>query len=434
MAITVMTKKIFPINTASACLLKWGWSSIYFQSGTSSSCHRTQKYAIDSANFAQFHNLPAKVEARHKMLNGEWPGAGCEYCKNVEAHGEQSDRLFQLDQLQDINLVAPELLDDPTSTHVTPTMVEVYFTNTCNMSCVYCGPHFSSKWVDENKKYGNFFAKSTESFGVEKEQENPYYDKMVSDFWKYLATGDTAKHIQRYHILGGEPFLLKEFDDSIKFWARYGHPDLQISIVSNLNIPHERFKSYIQKFELLVKHKKMWRLQLTASLDCWGKEQEHSRFGLSLDLWQKNFEYILNTPWILASINSTISALTIKTMPELIEKINEWNSKQEIVVEEFRTYPNPILHSFNTSGGIDDPYMFGSGVFDCDFDCILSLMPEETENQRGQKQMMQGIAQQQRQSTKNQHKIDKLKHYLDELDRRRNTNWRETYQWLDALS
>ena len=427
-----MTKKIFPIENSTACLLKWGWSSIFFQSGTSSSCHRTQKYSIDPDNFSQFHNVPAKLQARDKMLNNEWPGAGCEYCKNAESHGVKSDRQFQLEQLQDINLVPPELLVDASSTNVTPTMIEVYFTNICNMACVYCGPHHSSKWVDENKKHGNFFSGTTELFDVTQEQKNIHYDKMVKDFWVYLS--GVAKHIQRYHILGGEPFLIKELDDSIKFWARYGHPDLQISIVSNLNIPHERFKSYIEKFQLLVNHKKMWRLQLTASLDCWGKEQEHSRHGLDLSVWQKNFEYILNTPWILPSINSTISALTIKSMPELIEKINEWNLQQEPVVEEFRTYDNSILHSFESSTGVENPYMFGPGVFDQEFDKILSLMPSVTENQKGQKEMMTSIAQQQKQSVRNYSKIKQLTQYLDALDQRRNTNWRALYSWLDTFS
>jgi MoaA/NifB/PqqE/SkfB family radical SAM enzyme len=28
--------------------------------------------------------------------------------------------------------------------HVTPRILEVYFDNTCNLKCLYCGPHFSS--------------------------------------------------------------------------------------------------------------------------------------------------------------------------------------------------------------------------------------------------------------------------------------------------
>ena len=34
-------------------------------------------------------------------------------------------------------------------------------------------------------------------------------------------------------------------------------------------------------------------------------------------------------------------------------------------------------------------------------------------------------------SPKNLEKINKLKTYLDQLDVRRNTNWRTTFPWLD---
>jgi hypothetical protein len=421
--------KIFPIKVEPACLLKWAWSTVFLNSGASSSCHRTQHYQIDPDNFDSFHNLPEKIKAREAMLRGEWPGAGCEYCKNIESVNGLSDRKFQLDQCSQ-QLVPPELWDNPAETSVTPTILEVYFTNTCNMACVYCGPYHSSKWEDENRRFGSLFPDVKEKFSVQVEQNNPQYEKMVKSLWEYLKTNNRVQFIQRYHILGGEPFLLKELDQSIDFWGQYGHPDLEISIVSNLNIPHNRFVNYIKKFEILAKNNKMWRLQLTASLDCWGSEQEYVRYGLDLSLWEKNFTYILNTPWILPSINSAISSLTIHNLPTLIKKINEWNLGQEDVIKPFRTYPNKILHSFNTTRQIDDPYIFSGNVFADYFEKTLQAMPESTEIQRGQKEMMQGIADQSKNCTSDIEKINQLKNYLSDLDLRRGTNWKQTFPWL----
>jgi hypothetical protein len=266
-------------------------------------------------------------------------------------------------------------------------------------------------------------------------QNNPNYEKMVSDFWKYLESHDNAAKITRFHVLGGEPFLMGELDKAISIWAKHGHPDLQISIVSNLNIPHKIFKQYIRKFELLAKHKKMWRLQLTASLDGWGEQQEYTRYGLSLSLWEQNFKYILNTPWILPSINSTMSSLTIKVFPDLLEKINQWNQHQEDVSDGWRTTSNKILHNCNTTGDnhIDDIYMFGGEIFQQDFDRILNLMPDETDVQQGQKQMMAGIANRSKKCSSNLDQIQRLKNYLTELDKRRKTNWRQTFPWLEQI-
>jgi pyruvate-formate lyase-activating enzyme len=407
-------------------LLKWSWSTVFFNSGTTASCHRTQKYAIDPDNFANFHNLPDKVIARKKMQTGLWPGHGCEYCKNTEAAGGVSDRLSNADADW---LVPPELVTDATATDVTPTTLEVYFKNTCNMACVYCGPHFSSLWEEENRKFGKSFGRG-DRFDVKTAQYNPDYDRMVADFWQYL--GNKYKTIRRYHILGGEPFLMQELDDSIEFWRTHPNPDLTFSIITNLNIPTERFERYIKKFEKLVLGNKIWRLQLTASLDCWGDEQEYVRYGLNVETWQRNFELMLNKPWIVLSINSAVSALTIKSMPQLLTKINEWNLGQTAVIQglDRERRAEPILHSFNTTGQLDDPYKFGS-YFEQDMQRILALMPTATEDQQRQYNIMAGMAQQLSAGIANPVKIKELTEYLDQLDLRRQTNWRNLFPWLN---
>jgi hypothetical protein len=426
-----MERRVFPIKTDSACLLKWAWSTVYFNSGTSASCHRTQKYAIDPNNFNEFHNLPEKLAARKLMLDGQWPQAGCEYCYRVEQAGQVSDRMFQLDQQDNKNLTPPELITNSTATSITPTILEVYFKNTCNMACVYCGPHHSTLWASENRKFNKSFNSKYNIYSLQQEQYNPNYDRMVADLWRYLAEDQRYLTLQRYHILGGEPFLLSELDDSIEFWNQHPNPDLVFSVITNLNIPHKRFVEYIKRFEKLVLGNKIWKLQLTASLDAWGAEQEYVRWGLDLAQWEQNFEYVINRPWISLSINSAISALTIKQLPVLLEKINQWNTQQTRVAGRFKS--EPIIHSFNTTGHADDPYIFGPGVFDQDFEDILKLMPATNTIQQGQRTAMEGIAQTQAVAVRNDTKIAHLKQYLTELDQRRNTDWQKTFGWLTNI-
>jgi hypothetical protein len=424
-----MTYPIFPIKTESACFLKWSWSTIFFDSGTSASCHRTQKYKIDPDQFDQFHNLPDKLVARQLMIDGEWPKAGCrQYCQQVEEAGGVSDRQFTLNQLSNPDLVPPELLKDSTKLEVTPTILEVYFKNTCNQACVYCGPAYSSLWEEENRKFKHDFYDTEEKFSVRNLIENPDYDRMVADFWKYLASDNRYLTLRRYHILGGEPFLLSELDDSIEFWNTHPNPDLTFSVVSNLNIPTDRFERYIKQFEKLVLTNKIWKLQLTASLDCWGPVQEYVRYGLDLERWQRNFELLLNKPWISLSINSAISALTIKEMFPLMEKINYWNTKQTLSAGRWTT--ELINHSYNTSSQYDNIYMFGPGVFDNDIKQIINIMPEDTEIQRGRKDMMNGILKRLQASPRDEIKIEKLREYLTILDQRRNTVWQDKFPWL----
>lgn len=422
--------KVFPIQTESACLLKWAWSTIYFNSGTTASCHRTKKYPIAPDAFDQFHNLPDKIAARHTMLAGNWPTAGCEYCKQVEDAGGLSDRQSTL---QEDNgwLVPAELASNSMAVDITPTILEVYFKNTCNMKCVYCGPHHSSLWEEENRKFATSF--HTREFDIKQAQHNSTYDQMVKSLWQYLDQNNRYKSIKRYHVLGGEPFLMSELDDSIEFWRTHPNPDLIFSVVSNLNIPTPRFEKYLLQFKKLVLSNKIWKLQITASLDCWDQEQEYVRSGLDLTLWQKNFELLLNQPWLSVSINSAISALTIKSLPKLLTRINTWNTQQTATATWFQRdwAAEPIVHSFNTSAEFDNPYLFDGQIFAKDFEKIIELMPRTTTVQQAQRRAMQGIATASLAAKNNLGQIDKLKAYLTTLDQRRNTNWRSHFAWLD---
>jgi organic radical activating enzyme len=413
--------KIFPIKVEPACLLKWSWSTVYFNSGTSSSCHRTQKHAIDPSNFNSFHNLPEKIQEREKMLSGHWPDIGCESCQRVEEAGGTSDRQHQLELQKDSCMHPPELDSDPTATSVTPTILEVYFTNTCNMSCVYCGPHFSSLWEDENRRFSSAFTDKNNSsiFSIRNSQNNDHYDQMVKDFWNYLKTDNRHLVLKRFHVLGGEPFLLKELDDVINFWDQYPNQDLVISIITNLNIPTARFKSYMTKFKKLVEENKIWKIQITASLDAWGKQQEYTRYGLNLKLWQENFEFLIDKPWVTLSVNSAVSALTLKQMPTLIEKINYWDSLRPAGCES-------IYHSFHPTGEYDDPYIFGD-AFNNEFEKIISVMSSESATYSQMKSLAKAVNKFQPNTTK----IQALKDYLDKLDQRRKTDWRKVFPWLD---
>ena len=156
---SVATNPIFPIKSQTGCLLKWAWSSLFVYQGTSNSCHRTQHSSFPPEMIDTFHNTSEKIKERELMLEGKWPGRGCEYCRNIEEAGGMSDRLRELQGLVDENFIPKELIADPFATVVTPTMLEVYFSNLCNMTCLYCGPDLSTQWVAENNIYGGEIGK-----------------------------------------------------------------------------------------------------------------------------------------------------------------------------------------------------------------------------------------------------------------------------------
>jgi hypothetical protein len=396
------------------------------ETGQSSSCHRVNYDPIDPNDFGNFHNLPAKIQAREAMLRGDWPGNGCEYCSGIEKEGGVSDRLMTLQRYHGLDKIPPELLTNSSATKVTPIILEIYFNNTCNLSCVYCSPTLSSKWNDEFKKFGEIKIQDyREDIHVTNRDR---YQQMVADLWRYLEENDRYKTIRHFQLLGGESLLQKELEQSFDFWSCHPNPSLTINLITNMMIPHHQFVKKMQKVKALVDAEAIYMLELTASLDCWGPEQEYVRHGLDLVTWQKNFEYMLDKSWCKLSVHSCISSLTIKTLPELIKKINHWNKHRSEGAE--------IEHNFDLTIGAGQrlngmhPVVFGAGVFDKDFGKILELMPEQTEMQRGSRAQMKGLFNFIKNSTQAPERISILKQYLDELDRRRNTDWKKLFPWL----
>ena len=418
-----MSNRVFPIKSDTACLLKWAWSTVYLGQGTSSSCHRTDQAPIPPDNFASFHNLPNKVAARELMRTGSWPQGGCQYCEKIEAAGGMSDRQYQLHAGHEADRTPEELLANPEANEVVPTILEVYFNNVCNMACLYCGSHFSSKWEEENRRFG-VFEQDRVRFGYNQEW-NPNYEKMLSDFWRYLDENNRYQKIRYYQILGGEPFFQKEFDTSLEFWETHPNPELTFNIITNLKVPPRKFRAYIDRFGKMVENGALKRLQITGSIDAWGPQEEYVRWGLDLVEWQENWEYLLDKDWVVMCINAAITGLTIKTLPDLVQRINGWNAQ--------RNPWNPISFSFMTAMTPPEmvPDIFGSGVFDEDFDRVLAAMPREKPQDLSAVEHMEGIRKQIESTPRDASRIADLKTYLTEIDRRRGTRWQDLFPWLD---
>jgi organic radical activating enzyme len=400
-----LANKIFPISTATACQLKWVWSTIFLTSGTTASCHRTDHHKFDYNTF-NFHNTPSKIKDREKMLVGEWPDRGCDYCKNIEDSGGISDRITNLD-LWEFD-PSKELQANITTT-VTPQILEIYFNNTCNLKCAYCGPWFSSLWDDEIVRFGGDAQLIDEKFEVNKQK-----------CFSWLK--ENIQELHQLNVLGGEPLYQIEFDQLLDVLETTPSPELTLTFFSNLAVAQDKLIEKINRIERLKERGHIKKLMITASLDCWGDEQEFVRFPLSLKTWEKNFNYILNKEWITIVIGSTITPLTIKSLHVLMEKINEWNIRR------------PVYWYGNSVNSPDHMFidMFGD-IFKDDFDRAINLMPTEFPEHQSVKNYLIGIREQAGNTGIDLTKIEQLYIILEQLDKRRNTNWRSVYPWLVDL-
>jgi len=347
------------------------------------------------------------------MLAGEWPQKGCNYCQDIESAGGQSDRVTNLDFP---GMHAPPELDlDPVAIQVTPRILEIYFDNTCNLKCLYCGPHFSSLWDAENKRHGRF---QQDGLVISDQfQKSPDLERNKLKLFEWLK--QHAHSLTVFNILGGEPLYQSELDECLEIFENHPAPELKLQIFTNLNTNLRHLTKTVERIKNLIDSNHLREFEVTASLDCWGAPQEYVRYPLDLKSWQQNFEYLVSQPWINLIVSSTVTPLTVKTLPDLLQLINHYRESR------------PIHHYQNSVNG--PSYMFidlFGDIFQQDFDRALALKPDQTPEQQASKQYLAGIAKQSASRGPNVPEIKKLYTFLNEIDRRRKTSWPTVFPWL----
>lgn len=409
---------VWPIRTATACQSKWSWSTIYLNQLSTASCHRVNPTPFDLDQFDQFHNVPKKIHDRELMLRGEWPTGGCEYCRDIEDVGGFSDRMHNTAMR---GLVPQELLSDPRSLSVTPTIVEIFAQNTCNLACVYCNSHVSSRIEQENQRFGAFVSNGVTITPTQVPAAAPEY------FQRFMTWLDNnIQHLRRLHLLGGETFIQHDLMNSVlSVIERRANPNLSVCVFSNFNVPDRYWFDYLARFRDLQARGHIQRMELTASIDCWGAAAEYVRSGLNLDRFETKFAWAVeqDPAWLGLNVNQTITAMTIRTMPDLIDKLRYYSQNRHIGhYWEFYCGPQQFQH----------PRIFSGNFWRRDFERIFAAMPRDTEQQLEAIPRMQGIWNLlQAVTTPDTHGISQLHTYLDELDRRRGTDWRSIFPYLD---
>jgi organic radical activating enzyme len=403
----------FPIKTATACRLKWEWSTVFLHNAWTSSCHRCENIPLTVDNISDFHNLPMKQADREVMIAGKWPGNGCEFCKKIEDVGGVSERLQKIEFPEEH--VAQELLDNPLATSITPTTLEIYFSNLCNMACIYCGSHFSSVWEAEDIRAGNYYIRGKKYDKKPQAKNNNDYPILKRKLWEWIA--ENHQKLRKFHILGGEPLFQPEIYECLDFFETHASPELTVVIFTNLKISAVKLTDLLDRFERLVKDKKIKSLQITASIDCWGAEQEYIRSGLDLNQWRKNVDLILARPLITICFNAAVTGLGIHTLPDLLKQIHQYNKIRPTHWFFMRVFNPEFL----------DPCVFGNYLSGKLNKCIPLLDPIDD---MGQKDYFIGLIKQVYKSKPDFDKIKQLMLYLDDIDSRRGCDWRTTFPWL----
>ena len=402
--------KLFPIQNDAACVFKWSWLTYYMSMNQINMCHRTGDFHMGSMRFEDFNKHPKLIEERKRMINNQWPKTSCNYCKRVEDVGSTSERqVFS----KAPNWTPHEInVNDFIPEEVTPRIMEVYFRNACNLACTYCSPIFSSKIANEIKKFGPISTK----YGLDgKLNLQDGYKERKEEFWEYMRKH--SHKISFFHILGGEPFYQKEFEECLEFLESKEHPDLVVKVFSNLSHTPKKFEKKISLIRDLIAQNRLKGFEIVCSIDAWGEEQKIARYGIDLEQWKRNFNILVNEPHITLSVHSTLCPLTMPTAYQLTEMVNEARKIQPRITQSYNIIADPIFL---------DPCVFGKHM-EKDFNKLIKVIPKHAQDTI---KVVEGFRDKVVSSETNKELMLEFFNYMEEICRRRKLDWRSTYPQL----
>jgi organic radical activating enzyme len=147
-------------------------------------------------------------------------------------------------------------------------------------------------------------------------QYNPY----VEAFWKWWP--DIYKDLVHFRITGGEPLLAKDTFKVLDYIIENPNPNLDLSINSNLCVPDAVFDKFIEKVKIICSEKKIKKFKIFTSCDAHGKAAEYIRDGLDYNKWLLNIQKMLDSvPECTFTIMSTYNALSVGSYLEFMKDV-----------------------------------------------------------------------------------------------------------------
>ena len=319
------------------CLAKWTQVTMHLGTGMTHSCHHPSPHKIPLAelkrNPSALHNTRFKKTRRKEMLEGKRPSE-CNYCWNVEDNSNSfSDRVFKSAEPWSLNDY-DKIKDSYWRKDFNPRYVEVSFGNACNFACSYCGPQYSSKWVEEIEKHGGYPTehKFNSIDDIKARDQMPYkqseYNPYIEAFWKWWP--DLYPDLHTFRMTGGEPLMSKDVWKVLEYIKDNPtvNPNLSLSINTNLGVPDKLVDKFIEIAKDLCENNKVRELIVFTSVEATGAQAEYSRFGLKYEKFWTNVDKILTElPKVTVNIMATYNALSVFTYSDLIDRVFEYKKK-----------------------------------------------------------------------------------------------------------
>ena len=298
--------------------------------------------------------------ADRKLMLEDKSCASCHHgCYKYEEQGLSSARLQQNNH---------EVISD---TSAPLKRLSISLSTDCNMTCMYCGPEWSTSWQKDIKKNG-----AHELIGFKLDNDN------FSDLWakikqKSRSTGSKffdlllkeiklADGLESISIIGGEPLLNNQLETVIE-----ASGDKEISITTGLGVSHSRLSNLLKK----IKNRK---IKFRVSGETTGKFFELIRYGTKWGDFKERVRMIEDNGHEIEFI-STISNISILDFKNFY---NTYNKHHNILVNTMseRTFLMPHVLDDRSKRDFIDEIKSHNNIYQFqEISRLVNLDPSETD-------------------------------------------------------
>ena len=266
-------------------------------------------FAVDTP--LEAWNSEYMKSVRTTMMSGNIP-ASCTKCFDEESKGVVSKRVWESATWITDGIDVPELIKQTQEDGTVPeklVYLDLRLGHTCNLKCIMCSPHDSSKWVEDHKKVFPLFVHKELKSQMNWDQQsfnNKWYEQPT--FWNEIY--DQIPNLKQVYFAGGEPLMIKEHKKFLEEIISRGYAN-NILIRYNTN-------GLLISDDIIELWKNFKKVKVAVSIDDIEKRNHFIRYPADWDTIAKNLHKLDNTPDnIQVSIATAIQILNIKTLPEL---------------------------------------------------------------------------------------------------------------------
>ena len=264
--------------------------NLYINNGKARPCCWYERKELDNKveNLADIVDVFYSKEFDDIRNNTSTRPSGCWKCQMHEDKGGKSHR--HLWNEREVDDGVTKLTD-----------LDIYMGNLCNLACVTCSSHNSSKWIAEEQKI----------FGTAQKTRQDNIDIKLS--W------DLVKNLKRIKFAGGEVLLMPHHDTMLQQLIDFGvAKNITLVYITNGTVSPEKFADQWNQF---------YAVEFIMSVDGIGKVSDYVRYHSN---W-KEIETNINKMFTYSSnvsINCVVSLLNVYHMPELLKW---WNNRGKIL-------------------------------------------------------------------------------------------------------